>query len=128
AFPGEIAGRGPSTSLAFDGGVLDGRSRVILMDADVVYDPSLLAELAKDHGPRSKTLVCRRHRDTNEEVLVFADDRGVPRVHGKGLGGALVRGLTSLGEAPGVLVLEPEDHALWAAAASWCMTYSTAKT
>lgn len=131
-FPGEVSGSGHSTHLAFtsEHRILDGRSRVVLMDADVVYDPSLFAELASAPGPRSKTLVCSKYRETDEEVMVFADERdGTPRVHGKGLlGTPLVRGMRCLGEATGLLLLEPEDHALWLAAASWCMTFSTAKT
>lgn len=135
-FPGDTTGSGHSTHLAFTSHanadlapILDGKSRVVLMDADVVYDPTLFAELAAAPGPRSKTLVCQRYRETAEEVMVFGDERGVPRIHGKGLlGTPLVRGLTSLGEATGLLLLEPEDHAFWLAASTWCMTYSTAKT
>jgi choline kinase len=129
-FPGDQSGSGHSTHLAFTSshGILDGSSRVVLMDADVVYDPSLFAELAAAPGPRSKTLVCSRYRETDEEVMVFSDDAG-PRVHGKGLlGTPLVRGLRCAGEATGLLLLEPEDHALWLAASSWCMRFSTAKT
>lgn len=131
-FPGDLSGSGHSTHLAFtsDRGILDGRSRVVLMDADVVYDPSLFLDLASAPGARSKTLVCSAYRETDEEVMVFADAKdGAPRVHGKGLlGTPLVRGMRCLGEATGLLLLEPEDHALWLAASSWCMKFSTAKT
>src|SRR5690606_36204182 len=100
-----------------------------LMDADVVYDPALLGDLASAKGPASKTLVCSKYRETDEEVMVFGDEAGVPRTHGKGLlGTPLVRKLRCLGEATGILVLEPEDHALWLAASTWCMKFSTAKT
>jgi choline kinase len=133
-FPGDVSGSGHSTHLAFTSqhGILDGKSRVVLMDADVVYDPAIFAELA---GPetsatrRSKTLVCGRFRETDEEVMVFADPNGTPRLHGKGLlRTPMVRGLTCLGEATGHLLLEPNDHADWLAAAAWCMSFSTAKT
>ncbi|HSO32070.1 MAG TPA: NTP transferase domain-containing protein [Labilithrix sp.] len=136
-FPGDVSGSGHSTHLAFTSGhdILDGKSRVVLMDADVVYDPSLFAELAGPSPPtyaappRSKTLVCGRFRETDEEVMVFADDRGIPRLHGKGLlRTPMVRDLTCLGEATGLLLLEPGDHAIWKAAAAWCMSFSTAKT
>lgn len=131
-FPGDQSGSGHSTHLAFTSryGILDGRSRVVLMDADVVYDPSLFADLAGATGTRSKTLVCSHYRETDEEVMVFAEEReGRPRVHGKGLlGTPLVRGMKCLGEATGLLLLEPDDHALWLAASSWCMQFSTAKT
>lgn len=130
-FPGDRSGSGHSAHLAFESPhrILDGRSRVVLMDADVVYDPALLGELAAARGDgRSKTFVCSRYRETDEEVMVFADERG-PRVHGKGLlGTPLVRGMRCLGEATGLLLLEPGDHPLWLAASAWCMRYSTAKT
>ncbi len=130
-FPGDQSGSGHSTHLAFtsEHHILDGRSRVVLMDADVVYDPRLFAELFAQKSPRSKSLVCGKYRDTHEEVMLFADARGVPRVHGKGLlHTPLVRDMKCLGEASGILLLEPEDHALWLAAAAWCMQFSTAKT
>lgn len=129
-FPGDQTGSGHSTHLALTSAhaPLDGRSRVVLMDADVVYDPSLFADLAKAPGPRSKTLVCSKYRETDEEVMVFGDGDG-PRIHGKGLlGTPLVRGLKCLGEATGLLLLEPEDHPLWLAASHWSMTFSTPKT
>lgn len=128
--PGDVSGSGHSTHLAFtsEHGILDGTSRVVLMDADVVYDPSLFGELAAQRG-KSKTLVCGAYRQTHEEVMVFADAAGVPRTHGKGLlGTPVASGLTCLGEATGLLLLEPEDHPLWLAASSWCMQFSTAKT
>ncbi|AKV03728.1 UDP-N-acetylglucosamine pyrophosphorylase related protein [Labilithrix luteola] len=129
-FPGDVSGSGHSTHLAFtsEHNILDGKSRVVLMDADVVYDPSLFGDLAAKGG-RSKTLVCGAFRETDEEVMVFGDERGTPRMHGKGLlNTPLVRGLTCMGEATGLLLLEPEDHAFWLAASAWCMKFSTAKT
>ncbi len=137
-FPSDQSGSGHSAHLAFESEhrILDGRSRVVLMDADVVYDPALLALLATANTPsgessksESKTLVCAKYRETDEEVMVFGDRSGAPRVHGKGLlGTPLVRTLRCLGEATGILLLEPEDHGLWLAAARWCMKFSTAKT
>lgn len=130
-FPGDVTGSGHSTHLAFtsEHGILDGTSRVVLMDADVVYDPSLYAELAKGPPGRSRTLVCGRFRETDEEVMVFGCERGVPRLHGKGLlKTPMVRDLTCMGEATGLLLLEPGDHGTWLDAAAWCMKFSTAKT
>jgi len=130
-FPGDVSGSGHSTHLAFtsEHRILDGKSRVVLMDADVVYDPSLFGDLAGAPGPRSKTLVCGRFRETDEEVMVFGDERGVPRLHGKGLlGTPMARDLRCFGEATGLLLLEPEDHDTWLRAAAWCMRFSTAKT
>lgn len=130
-FPGDQSGSGHSTHLAFtsEHQILDGKSRVVLMDADVVYDPSLFAELANAPSKKSKTLVCGRFRETDEEVMVFADSNGVPRLHGKGLlHTPMVRDLECLGEATGLLLLEPGDHDDWRRAAAWCMKFSTAKT
>lgn len=130
-FPGDVSGSGHSTHLAFtsEHDILDGKSRVVLMDADVVYDPALIAELAQGESGGSKTLVCARFRKTDEEVMVFGDDRGVPRLHGKGLlETPMVKDLTCMGEATGLLLLEPADHAAWKGAAAWCMKFSTAKT
>jgi choline kinase len=90
--------------------ILDGRSRVILMDADVVYDPELLVMLGRAPGAESKLLVSRAHRETGEEVLVFGDP--TPRRLGKGLAGTLaVAGLPCIGEATGIMLWEPADHA-----------------
>lgn len=130
-FPGDQSGSGHSTHLAFtsEHRILDGRSRVVLMDADVVYDPTLFRDLASAPRLRSKTLVCSEYRETDEEVMVFASEDGAPHTHGKGLlNTPLVRGLRCAGEATGILLLEPEDHSLWLAAAAWCMSFSTAKT
>lgn len=108
--------------------ILDGRSRVLLMDADIVYDPAALKRLIEAPGEDSKTLVCRHYRDTGEEVLVFGSD-GRPRRHGKGLLGApMVAGLECLGEATGILLWEPRDHEALRATTEWCLSYSTAKT
>jgi choline kinase len=111
--------------------ILDGKSRVVLMDADVAYDPELFFDLARAPGDRSKTLVCSAYRHTHEEVLVFDDPEhpGSPRVHGKGLlGTPLVEGARCLGEATGILLWEPGDHELLAKANDWAIRFSTAKT
>ena len=43
------------------------------MDADILYGADMFERLAREDGPRSKTLVCRDYRPGNEEVLVFSD-------------------------------------------------------
>jgi len=107
--------------------ILDGKSRVVLMDADIAYDPRLLAKLAAAEGPKSKTLVCGEFRETNEEVLVYGQD-GQPRMHGKGLSGTpMVQGLKCMGEATGILLFEPGDHAALAGANAWIMRYGALK-
>ena len=112
-------------------GVLDGRSRVVLMDADILYEPAVLAALDRgdsgDAGGRSRTLVCGEFRESNEEVMVFGRG-GRAMIHGKGLlHTGLVDHLECLGEATGMVLFEPGDHALVRAATDWCMRYSTAK-
>ena len=124
------SGSGHSAWFAWKHGILDGKSRVILMDADIVYEPSLMIELASASGERSKTLVASRYRHTDEEVLVFAEGKNrTPRYHGKGLlGTSLVKGCTCLGEATGILLWEARDHALLKDATDWAIQFSTAKT
>ena len=109
-------------------GVLDGRSRVVLMDADILYEPAVLDALDRgDTGGRSRTLVCADFRESNEEVMVFGRD-GLATIHGKGLlHTGLVSHLECVGEATGMVLFEPGDHALVRAATDWCMRYSTAK-
>ena len=124
------SGSGHSASFAWHRSldILDGRSRVILMDADIVYDPAALNRLIEAPGHDSKTLVCGHYRDTAEEVLVFGTD-GRPQRHGKGLlGTPMVSGLECLGEATGILLWEPRDHEALRAATEWCISYSTART
>lgn len=112
--------------------ILDGRSRVVLMDADVIYDPCIFQALAQ--GPKegpSKTLVCTDFRDTQEEVLVFADPKAptVPVLHGKGLlATPLSEKLQCVGEATGILLFEPGDHDALARTNDWVIRFSTAKT
>ena len=122
------SGSGHSAWYAFTGehDILDGRSRVILMDADIVYEPAVLDRLARP-SDRSRTLVCQRYRESNEEVMVFGRGRDA-LIHGKGLPGTgLVDHLETLGEATGILLWEPGDHALLRHATEWCIRYSTAK-
>lgn len=106
--------------------ILDGRSRVVLMDADILYEPAVLDHL--DAPARSsKTLVCAEYRESQEEVMVFGEG-DLAKMHGKGLlGTSLVGGLTCVGEATGMLLWEPQDHARLREATDWCMRYSTAK-
>jgi choline kinase len=123
------SGSGHSASFAWEPahGILDGKSRVILMDADIVYDPALLTRLIDAAGDDSKILVCGQFRDTDEEVLVFGA-HGRPRRQGKGLlATPLVEGLECMGEATGILLWEPRDHEVLRAASEWSLAYSTAK-
>jgi choline kinase len=114
-----------------DRNILDGRSRVVLMDADIVYEPRIYDLLKESASPRSKSLVCGDFRQTDEEVLVFSDEAPpcLPRLHGKGLlGTPLTQGLLCRGEATGILLFEPGDHALVRQVTDWVIRFSTAKT
>lgn len=109
--------------------ILDGLSRVILMDADIVYEPSLLEDLLAAPDTHSKTLIAGTHADSGEEVLVFAapERPDVPRRHGKGLvGSPEVAGWSCLGEATGITLWEPADHALLAERTDWTIRHSAA--
>lgn len=123
------SGSGHSTWFAFlsEHNILDGKSRVILMDADILYEPAVFERL-KGPSAKSRTLVCQRYRESNEEVMVFGRGREA-LVHGKGLlGTGLVDHLETMGEATGILLWEPGDHAMLRSATEWCIKYSTAKT
>jgi choline kinase len=124
------SGSGHSTWYAWKSAhnILDGRSRVMLMDADILYEPTVLSTI-DGSGARSRScsLVCSEYRQSNEEVMVFGNGNNA-LMHGKGLlGTALTTGLTCLGEATGMVLFEAVDHALVAEATDWCMRYSTAK-
>lgn len=106
---------------------LDGVSRVVLMDADIVYDPDALGVLAGASAEGSKALVCTEYRASQEEVMVFGKG-SLAVTHGKGLlGTGLVAGLEVLGEATGILLWEPQDHGLLDEACAWALGHSTAK-
>lgn len=108
--------------------ILDGKSRVILMDADIVYTPEILFKLARSRQVESKTLVCQTFKKDNEEILVFCRD-GIPRFHGKGLlNNVLTNGYECIGEATGILLFESRDHAIIRDLNHWLIHYSSAKT
>lgn len=113
--------------------ILDGRHRVLFMDADIVYGPRTLKALVEADASRSITLVAPRVAEDSEEVVVFADPAapaGRSRAvrHGKGLHTtALVEGFVAVGEATGMVLLSPADHALARSATDWAIAFSTAK-
>jgi choline kinase len=124
------SGSAHSAWLAFESehGILDGASPVLLMDADIIYDPAVIGSAFDQRDIRSATLVHPRFDETSEEVLVYGRS-GIPVRHGKGLAGTpLVEGLACFGEATGIVHLAPQDHADVRALTCWLMRYSTAKT
>ena len=123
--PEAEVGSAHSANVAWEAGALDGR--VLLMDADLLYDPVLLDVLVAAPGARSKILVHAEHRDSGEEVLVYGPT-AAPRLQGKGLAGTpMVAGLACLGEATGMLLWEPGDHRDLRAASAWALGFSSAK-
>ena len=62
------SGSAHSWAIAVDSphGILDGQSRVILMDADILYGADMFERLAGEEWPRSMTLVCRYYRPGDE--------------------------------------------------------------
>lgn len=126
------SGSGHSLQFAWHSphGILDGTSRVLFMDADIVYGPDALQVLAASDPGRSHSLVAPRFATDSEEVVVFADPSAPKRAlrHGKGLHGhALVDGFVVVGEATGLVLLAPADHAFARAATDWAIAFSTAK-
>lgn len=108
--------------------ILDGKSRVMLMDADIAYTHHIMQLLAESPLNESKTLICKRKHDDSEEVLVFAKD-SIPHLHGKGLlNTPMTADLQCLGEATGILLFEPKDHAMIMAANDWMVRFASAKT
>jgi choline kinase len=124
------SGSGHSAWYAWESehGILDRSSRVAMMDADILYEPSVLDALDAPTGTgMSRTLVCSQYDESDEEVMVFGEGRRAV-VHGKGLlGTGLTRHLSCFGEATGMVLFEPEDHALVREATAWCMRFSSAK-
>ena len=125
------SGSGHSAQFAWQNAaqILDGTSRVLLMDADIVYSPEVLPRLAQ--SPGSLTLVSPKVAEDGEEVVVFArpENPDLAIRHGKGLYGTpLTEGLTAVGEATGMVVIDPQDHAFIRQATDWAIEYSTAKT
>lgn len=125
------SGSAHSVHVAFeaDHGILDKRSRVVVLDADIVYDWSALDLLLARGEGRSKVLVHDSLRRGHDGVHVFSPKAtpALPRFIGRGLLGNLVIGdSVCVGEACGIMVLEPDDHMLVRAATSWLMHHSTA--
>jgi choline kinase len=100
-------------------GVLDGTMQTILMDADIVYHPGVIATLI-EAPERSSMLVCDRYNGDGEEVLVYGSVER-PRFLGKSLTPNLVGGEPCLGEATGIMKFAPADHALCRETMDWML-------
>ncbi len=100
-------------------GVLDGTRQTILMDADIVYHPGVLASLL-DSPERSALQVCDRVVGDGEECLVYGSLER-PRFLGKSLTPNLVAGEPCLGEMTGITKFAPADHALCRESMDWML-------
>jgi choline kinase len=113
-------------------GLLDGQRRVVFMDADVVYDDDVFARLAAADPRRSATLVAARVDDNAvDKVVVWADPHAPHNAvrHGARLRGTpLVDGLTAVGEATGIVLMAPGDHARFVGITDWVIANSSAGT
>lgn len=101
-------------------GLLDGSKSTLYMDADIVYHRAVLELFLSSDQDRSSMLVCSRHDNSLEEVLVYGSSTR-PRFLGKGLTPPLVDGEPCLGEAAGIVKLAPADHALALTAIDWML-------
>jgi choline kinase len=100
-------------------GVLDGKLQTILMDADIVYHPGVLAALL-DAPEQSSVQVCDRVIGDGEECLVYGSLER-PRFLGKSLTPNLVAGEPCLGEMTGITKFAPADHALVRETMDWML-------
>ena len=118
----DISASGTSHSLQFavrsDWNPLDGDEPLLLMDGDLAYERAVLDAILKVPPGPSRMLVCPVTNKDTEEVRVYARD-GQPTLLGKGLESPLTDGLELLGEATGIVRIEPEDHRLVAAMLDW---------
>ncbi len=112
-------------------GLLDGQRRVVFMDADIVYDDDVFARVASGDPHRSATLVTPRVDDSSDRVAVWADLQAPHTAvrHGVRLQGTpLVDGLRAVGEATGIVLMAPADHAAFRAVTDWVIANSSAGT
>ncbi len=117
----DISKSGTSHSLQFaacsDWNPLDGKEPLLYLDGDLAYEQRVLEEIVS--GPATtRLLVSPTTDEDSEEVRVYADGKG-PRLLGKGLRSPLTDGLTGLGEATGIVRIEPRDHALVRSLLDW---------
>ncbi len=111
--------------------VLDGQRRVVFMDADVVYDDDVFARLDAADPRRSATLVTARAEPASSNVVVWADPQAPHNAlrHGANLWNTpLVEDLTAVGEATGIVLMAPSDHARFVGVTDWLIANSSAGT
>jgi choline kinase len=97
---------------------LDGKSPVMPMDGDLAYEQSVMDAIVSAPA-KTALLICPGINEDSEEVRVYGDPTGSPRLIGKGLGVPLTEGLKLLGEATGIVRYEPEDHTLVRSLLTW---------
>ncbi|MDP2307947.1 MAG: NTP transferase domain-containing protein [Pseudomonadota bacterium] len=99
--------------------VLDGTKQMLFMDADIVYDPSIL-DLLLGGPAENALLVSGVYVDGSEEVLVYGTPER-PRFLAKGLTEELAGATRRIGEAVGIVKLAPADHGLARRTLDWLL-------
>ena len=97
---------------------LDGKSGLLLMDADIAYEYELLERVLRSVSERSRAFAYARTGEDSEEVRIFGKN-AVPALIGKGLKGKITEGLECFGEATGMVAFAPGDHELVKEAVNW---------
>ena len=100
-------------------GVLSGTHQTLLMDADIVYHPQVLAALLAAPA-QSTLLISAGGVEDEEQVLVYGSYQR-PLFLGKGLRPSLVNGAPCLGEATGIVKFSPSDHPLARQTIDWML-------
>jgi len=95
-----------------------GDAGVLISDADIVYERALLHWIL-DRRERSSVFVTPRIAGDEEEVRVYGEPGGSPKLIGKGLPATLTGGLELLGESLGIVYVAAPDRSFVQAAAEW---------
>ena len=98
---------------------LDRASHTLIMDADIVYEYSVLEKFIAGHGNESSLLITPNTAEDSEEVRVYGQDK--PQFIGKGLKPRLIGGAPCLGEATGIVHIAPDDHQLALELTHWLL-------
>lgn len=99
---------------------------VLILDADIVISKESLRHLFEHRGA-SAILVSPKINCDNEEVLVYADAEGQPRLLGKGIGDLMASELEVLGESTGIVRVEKNDIKLALELGKWITGYGQSK-
>jgi choline kinase len=82
---------------------------VLVMDADIVYERSLLEVVLEESVGSSRLFAIDRTADDAEEVRVYGHSVSEPVLIGKDVTRTVANGLTCLGESLGIIYLDAAD-------------------